>query len=148
MMGSRKADAAVDLKLRYRRAVSFAIVHVAGRRLLSAIAHHYDELAQPAVAVSRYHAEPWWMVPLHLPRVGQWYRCFTDLANQRFVQTSLSAQGRHGQVGDCMELRHIRYFLALLEEQNFTRAAKRCRVAQPSVTNAIHRLERHVGGKL
>jgi len=47
-----------------------------------------------------------------------------------------------------MELRHIHYFLAIFEEQNFTRAAKRCRVAQPSVTNAIHRLERHVGGKL
>jgi DNA-binding transcriptional LysR family regulator len=47
-----------------------------------------------------------------------------------------------------MELRHIRYFLALLEEQSFTSAAKRCRAAQPSVTEAIHRLERDVGGKL
>jgi DNA-binding transcriptional LysR family regulator len=47
-----------------------------------------------------------------------------------------------------MELRHIRYFLAICEEQNFTRAAKRCRVAQPSLTDAIHRLEREVGGEL
>ena len=47
-----------------------------------------------------------------------------------------------------MELRHIRYFFAIFEEQNFTRAAKRCGVAQPSLTNAIHRLERELGGKL
>jgi DNA-binding transcriptional LysR family regulator len=47
-----------------------------------------------------------------------------------------------------MELRHIRYFLAILEERSFTRAAKRCGVAQPSLTNAIHRLEGEVGGKL
>ena len=47
-----------------------------------------------------------------------------------------------------MELRHIRYYLAILEEQNFTRAAKRCGVAQPSLTGAIHRLEREIGGRL
>jgi DNA-binding transcriptional LysR family regulator len=47
-----------------------------------------------------------------------------------------------------MELRHIRYFLAIYEERSFTRAAKRCGVAQPSLTNAIHRLEREVGDRL
>ena len=46
-----------------------------------------------------------------------------------------------------MELQNIR-FLALCEEQNFCRAAKRCGIAQPSLTNAIKRLERQIGGTL
>jgi LysR family hydrogen peroxide-inducible transcriptional activator len=47
-----------------------------------------------------------------------------------------------------MEMQHIRYFLALCEEQNFTRAARRCGVAQPSLTRAIKRLEKELGGRL
>ena len=47
-----------------------------------------------------------------------------------------------------MEMQHIRYFLALCEEQNFTRAAKCCGVAQPSLTRAIKRLEKELGGEL
>ena len=47
-----------------------------------------------------------------------------------------------------MELRNIRYFLALCEEQNFCQAAKRCGIAQPSLTNAIKRLEQQIGGPL
>jgi molybdenum-dependent DNA-binding transcriptional regulator ModE len=47
-----------------------------------------------------------------------------------------------------MEMHQIRYFLALCEEQSFTRAAKRCGVSQPSLTNAIKRLEQNLGGSL
>jgi Bacterial regulatory helix-turn-helix protein, lysR family len=47
-----------------------------------------------------------------------------------------------------VETNQIRYFLALCEEQNFTRAAKRCWVSQPSVSNAIKRLEEELGGDL
>ena len=47
-----------------------------------------------------------------------------------------------------MELQNVRYFLALFEEENFGRAARRCGIAQPSLTNAIRRLEQHVGGAL
>jgi DNA-binding transcriptional LysR family regulator len=47
-----------------------------------------------------------------------------------------------------MEMHQIRYFLALSSELNFTRAAKRCGVSQPSLTNAINSLERQVGGAL
>ena len=47
-----------------------------------------------------------------------------------------------------MEINHVRYFLALCEERNFNRAAKRCGVTQPSLTNAIKRLESLIGGTL
>ena len=47
-----------------------------------------------------------------------------------------------------MQMNQIRYFLALCEERNFTRAAKRCGVSQPSLTNAIKRLEQTLGGLL
>jgi hypothetical protein len=47
-----------------------------------------------------------------------------------------------------METNQVRYFLALCEEKNFTRAAKRCGVSQPSVSNAIKRLEDELGGDL
>jgi DNA-binding transcriptional LysR family regulator len=47
-----------------------------------------------------------------------------------------------------MEMHQIRYFLALCEELNFTRAAERCNVAQPSLTRAIKLLEEEFGGAL
>ena len=47
-----------------------------------------------------------------------------------------------------MELHQIRYFLALCEELNFTRAAERCQVAQSSLTRAIKALEQELGGAL
>ncbi len=47
-----------------------------------------------------------------------------------------------------MEMHQIRYFLALCEEHNFTRAAQACHVTQPSLTRAIHFLEEELGGAL
>jgi hypothetical protein len=47
-----------------------------------------------------------------------------------------------------METNQVRYFLALCEQRSFTRAAKRCGVSQPSVSNAIKRLEEELGGDL
>jgi len=47
-----------------------------------------------------------------------------------------------------MDMRKIAYFLAVCEELNFTRAARRCNVAQPSLSAAIQRLEKEVGGRL
>ncbi len=47
-----------------------------------------------------------------------------------------------------MELHQVRYFLALSETLNFTRAAERCNVTQPSLTRAIHALEDEFGGPL
>jgi DNA-binding transcriptional LysR family regulator len=47
-----------------------------------------------------------------------------------------------------MHTRQIRYFLALCDELNFTRAAQRCGVSQPSLTGCIRRLEIEMGGQL
>src|SRR6516162_7114381 len=47
-----------------------------------------------------------------------------------------------------MQLPQVRYFLALCEELNFTRAARRCGISQPSLTTAISVLERELGGAL
>ncbi|MFK7857474.1 MAG: LysR family transcriptional regulator [Granulosicoccus sp.] len=47
-----------------------------------------------------------------------------------------------------MELQQIRYFLALSEDLNFSRAAERCGVSQPSLTRAIKRLEDELGAQL
>jgi DNA-binding transcriptional LysR family regulator len=47
-----------------------------------------------------------------------------------------------------MELHQIRYFLALCQELNFTRAAEQCGVAQSSLTRAIKALEIELGGAL
>jgi DNA-binding transcriptional LysR family regulator len=50
--------------------------------------------------------------------------------------------------GWIVEMHEVLYFLSLCEEGSFTRAAKRCGVAQPSLTKAIKRLESKLGGAL
>jgi DNA-binding transcriptional LysR family regulator len=47
-----------------------------------------------------------------------------------------------------MEMHQVRYFLALCEDLNFTRAAEHCHVAQPSLTRAVRQLEQELGGTL
>jgi LysR family transcriptional regulator, hydrogen peroxide-inducible genes activator len=55
----------------------------------------------------------------------------------------LSAAGRR-----VMEMYQIRYFLAVCETLNFTRAAELCNVTQPALTRAIQKLEEELGGLL
>ncbi len=47
-----------------------------------------------------------------------------------------------------MDFNQVRYFLAVSETLNFTRAAERCHVSQPALTQAIKRLESELGGEL
>jgi len=47
-----------------------------------------------------------------------------------------------------MELSEIRYFLALAETLNFTKAAEQCHVSQPALTRAIRKMESELGGLL
>jgi len=47
-----------------------------------------------------------------------------------------------------MEMQQVRYFTALADELNFTRAAKVCNVTQPALTRAIQSLEAELGGPL
>jgi DNA-binding transcriptional LysR family regulator len=47
-----------------------------------------------------------------------------------------------------MELRHLRYFVAVAEVLNFTKAAEKLHLAQPSLTRQIHNLEEEIGVQL
>jgi DNA-binding transcriptional LysR family regulator len=47
-----------------------------------------------------------------------------------------------------MQLQQLICFLAVWDERNFTRAAARLHVAQPSLSKQIHNLERELGGRL
>ena len=51
-------------------------------------------------------------------------------------------------MGRCMEIRTLRYFLAVAREENMTRAAETLHVTQPTLSKAMRQLENELGKKL
>jgi len=47
-----------------------------------------------------------------------------------------------------METQHVRYFLAIGDELNFTHAGQKCGIKQPSLSETIKRMEQAFGGDL
>jgi len=68
--------------------------------------------------------------------------------SDKSAPTALQFAGYVEHVQVEIELRQMRYFLAVAEERNFTRAASRCHVAQPSLSKQIHEIENCLGAKL
>lgn len=58
------------------------------------------------------------------------------------------AEAAGWKVGRGMDLRHLKYFLAVAETRNFTQAAASCYVAQSALSQQIARLEKDVGAQL
>ena len=47
-----------------------------------------------------------------------------------------------------MNLRHIEFVVAVAAERSFSRAAERCHVTQPALSNGVSLLETELGGQL
>ena len=67
---------------------------------------------------------------------------------RRFRPAGAVLERASGERSAPVEMHQARYFVALCETLNFTRAAEKCNVTQPSLTRAIKLLEEELGGPL
>ena len=51
-------------------------------------------------------------------------------------------------LSEVTDLRRLRYFLAVAQERNFTRAAQRLHIAQPALSRHVRQLEQDLGIEL
>jgi DNA-binding transcriptional LysR family regulator len=65
---------------------------------------------------------------------------------QSHAGQELALPGPHAPAA--VELRHLRYFVALADAGSFTRAAERMYIAQPTLSQQIRRLEEFIGAQL
>jgi hypothetical protein len=68
--------------------------------------------------------------------------------SHRFLDNLTSAERRAVEAFYDMDLRNLEYFVAVAEEQSFTRAAQRCFVTQPTISSQVRALERELGEPL